>query len=680
MLYTDEAIRKDNIPPSLTEYTLTVSEQLSEGPHTWTVQGCNAGGTCVQSPNTFTVNIDGTAPAPFDLTEPADNTWKSLNIGFTFQWAPTSDGSSPTPSGLAAYEVLIDGQLRATLPTTSTSIAANDNRLRPYLGDGNRTWAVRAVDGVGNSTTAAGRTVRMDSTYPVFPSFIPDPPNNSWTTDSTPTVCWSPPTDTGGSGVGSQRVVLDTSQEFDPGASETCYEFPNALANGWHSWFIRATDAAVNPSSTSTFYFGVDTTGPTGLRLSGTPPGTPDGARVFSRTPTLCWTRPADAGSGLDHYELYIDDERKRDNISLGAGNCTTPPQGLSDGPHQWYVEAFDKLGNKSRSLETFTVTVEIDAPLPFELIAPEDGAAVAEARPTFRWQDSGDPGSGLARYEVSVDNGAGGICASPCTPPNPGLCCVVPPTQTTFIPSVDFSVGPHSWFVTAFDNTGKSTQAGPWAFNTVPTPTPTPTGTPTTTPTPTATRTMTPTRTPTATPTSTPTVTPTRTPTSTPTATATNTPTVTPTSTPTATPTQTPTSTPTRTPTKTPTATPTSTPTQTRTATPTMTPTHTFTATPTDTPTVTPTPTPTASPTPQPTDTPSPTPTPTETAPPANICIGDCDDDLQVTVDELVKGVNIALGNATLADCPSFDSSADGEVTVDELVQAVNAALNGCE
>lgn len=59
--------------------------------------------------------------------------------------------------------------------------------------------------------------------------------------------------------------------------------------------------------------------------------------------------------------------------------------------------------------------------------------------------------------------------------------------------------------------------------------------------------------------------------------------------------------------------------------------------------------------------------------------CLGDCDSSNTVTVDELVSGVNIALGDAPLSDCLSFDSSGDGKVTVDELVKAVNSALNGC-
>ncbi len=61
------------------------------------------------------------------------------------------------------------------------------------------------------------------------------------------------------------------------------------------------------------------------------------------------------------------------------------------------------------------------------------------------------------------------------------------------------------------------------------------------------------------------------------------------------------------------------------------------------------------------------------------NTCVGDCDGKGTVTVSELVKGVNIALGAAALDDCDVFDSNSDHKVTVDELVAAVNTALNGC-
>src|SRR5258706_10742895 len=59
--------------------------------------------------------------------------------------------------------------------------------------------------------------------------------------------------------------------------------------------------------------------------------------------------------------------------------------------------------------------------------------------------------------------------------------------------------------------------------------------------------------------------------------------------------------------------------------------------------------------------------------------CSGDCAGDGEVTVDELIVGVNIALGTGSLSQCTSLDSSGDGEVTVDELIAAVNQALTGC-
>jgi len=79
-----------------------------------------------------------------------------------------------------------------------------------------------------------------------------------------------------------------------------------------------------------------------------------------------------------------------------------------------------------------------------------------------------------------------------------------------------------------------------------------------------------------------------------------------------------------------------------------------------------------------------TPTPTPTLTATPtvsptsASGFAGDCDGNGQISVAELILGVRIALGEAPLADCPSFDLNSDRSVSVAELVQAVDKALAG--
>ena len=87
---------------------------------------------------------------------------------------------------------------------------------------------------------------------------------------------------------------------------------------------------------------------------------------------------------------------------------------------------------------------------------------------------------------------------------------------------------------------------------------------------------------------------------------------------------------------------------------------------------------TPTATESPVPTATPrlSPSPTPQQTP---GACVGDCDGDGSVTVDEVIRGVSIGLGTTAIETCATFDTNADGAVTVDELITAVTRALEGC-
>lgn len=59
--------------------------------------------------------------------------------------------------------------------------------------------------------------------------------------------------------------------------------------------------------------------------------------------------------------------------------------------------------------------------------------------------------------------------------------------------------------------------------------------------------------------------------------------------------------------------------------------------------------------------------------------CVGDCGGDGDVTVDEIITMVNIALGAQPTSNCAVGDANRDGDITVDEIIQAVNNALNGC-
>ena len=84
----------------------------------------------------------------------------------------------------------------------------------------------------------------------------------------------------------------------------------------------------------------------------------------------------------------------------------------------------------------------------------------------------------------------------------------------------------------------------------------------------------------------------------------------------------------------------------------------------------------PTATPTPV---TPTATPTTTSTATVTPVpCIGDCDNSGQVTIDELLTLVNIALGTAQPSACPEGIPSGV-KVDLPLILQVVNNILNGC-
>ncbi len=67
--------------------------------------------------------------------------------------------------------------------------------------------------------------------------------------------------------------------------------------------------------------------------------------------------------------------------------------------------------------------------------------------------------------------------------------------------------------------------------------------------------------------------------------------------------------------------------------------------------------------------------------APPssAQVCAGDCDDSGGVSIDELIRGVRIALGMELVEQCATIDENGDGDVSIAELIGAVRSALTAC-
>src|SRR6185436_2645048 len=62
-----------------------------------------------------------------------------------------------------------------------------------------------------------------------------------------------------------------------------------------------------------------------------------------------------------------------------------------------------------------------------------------------------------------------------------------------------------------------------------------------------------------------------------------------------------------------------------------------------------------------------------------AQPCAGDCDDSGDVTVNEVVKTVNVALGTMGMTECANVDMNADDRAGIDEVVGAVDNSIHGC-
>jgi hypothetical protein len=62
-----------------------------------------------------------------------------------------------------------------------------------------------------------------------------------------------------------------------------------------------------------------------------------------------------------------------------------------------------------------------------------------------------------------------------------------------------------------------------------------------------------------------------------------------------------------------------------------------------------------------------------------AQVCTGDCNGDTAVTIGELIRAVNIALGLVPLEDCAAIDVNDNREADIAELIQAVGRALLNC-
>ena len=198
--------------------------------------GNKLGGTGVGNGNftgqVFTLDRSGPSSAP-TITSGPSGLVASTSASFAF---------SSGESGVAGFQCSLDG---------GTFAACASPKSYSGLGQGARSFQVRAVDALGNPGPAATRSWTVDTVPPPAPVLTdkPDDPNGS----AISTFTWTD---------AEAGVTFECSIEngpYGPCSSPFTFEvIVDTSNNGQHQFAVRAIDTAGNRSSTTTYRWKVD--------------------------------------------------------------------------------------------------------------------------------------------------------------------------------------------------------------------------------------------------------------------------------------------------------------------------------------------------------------------------------------------------------------------------------------
>lgn len=344
-----------------------------------------AWGSC-SSPRAYSSLAQGAHTFRVRATDAVGNTGAEATRGWTVDTVAPSVSITSGPSGLtastsasfgfsseagAAFECQLD---------TGAWASCSSPRAYSSLAQGAHTFRVRATDGAGNTGAEATRTWTVDTVGPAV-------------------TITSGPSGTVASSSASFAFTSEASASFecrvDSGAWGSCTS-PAAyieIADGGHTFRVRATDTAGNTGAEATRSWTVDTVGPTATLLTG-PTGT-----VASTSATFTFS--AEAGATF----------QCRLNKGLW-GACDSPRSysSLSQGTHIFRVRAIDALGNigpevtRSWTVDTVLPTITITS-------RPESPTYLSSATVGFTVTDAT-----AVTVTCSIDGGAYSSCTSPKT------------------------------------------------------------------------------------------------------------------------------------------------------------------------------------------------------------------------------------------------------------------------
>ena len=215
----------------------------------------------------------------------------------------------------------------AVLRFIGGSVLANDGEGTNILtGRGSGTYTIGAVEALPE---APGKPVAPRITSPTHA----DP--DKWYSVSDAVFKWGLQ-----SGVDAVSILVDQSPASDPGTSSkgllSTYSVPGVKDGSWY-FHLRVRNKN-GWSTTSHFRFQIDTRPPDSFTITESlQDGQADQTHAFTFEAT-------DSGSGIDQYEVWIDDGATSTWRDDGSHLYRTPS--LGPGAHTLHAKAFDKAGN----------------------------------------------------------------------------------------------------------------------------------------------------------------------------------------------------------------------------------------------------------------------------------------------------------------------------------------------
>jgi hypothetical protein len=271
-----------------------------------------------------------------------------------------------------------------------------------------------------------------DTTPPSMPTNVhKTTPDN----DNTPCFTWDHATDDL-AGVAGYSIKIDDAEWTSIG-NVTSWTSPYPVPDGYHVFFVKATDNVDNEGEAGQAAFGIDTTPPS--MPANVHKTTPDNVN----TPCFTWDPATDALAGVAGYSIRIDDAEW---TSIGNVTSWTSPYPVPDGDHVFFVKAMNNVGDEG---EAGSVSFSIDTTPPSMPANVHKTTPDSDNAPCFTWDTATDALAGVAGYSIRIDDAEWTSIGN----------------VTSWTSPYPIPDGDHVFFVKATDKVGNEGEAGQAAF-----------------------------------------------------------------------------------------------------------------------------------------------------------------------------------------------------------------------